>query len=431
MKAKLAIPPPEDWIQFEIVCKKVWGVLWNIPNEIEFNSTNSQGQDGVDLVGIPQGERNYHGIQCKNKRLHLKTGIKNKITTSLIDEEIKKALDFKPSLNHLIIATSLYKDKEIEEHIRSINLQHIKDSIFTVQICFWEYIAEKIQENQNLCNWYLGQRDYVYSHKVEILLNNGEKSKSFQPTFIREKRIYRHQTAAEEREEIEKVAAAFADFKDYKWSIPWSLQLKQLLLSPFRRAKRIKDSDLAKVTLLVNGKPLEREYPTPAKLPRTIRQQPSYEVYQGFYFGLLIKNIGANVIEDYKLSFSLEGDFEEFDVESIPLTQLFNKNYPRHSWKSGDKCGSIEPEKNFLIQNDEFESRNFYIYPRKDIPTEIFIKWTLLARDYSEKGTLSLKIDPTYKEEETVWYIHPDDHPHEEIRYHNLRRDGPQPFNIS
>lgn len=100
MKAKFAVPPPEDWIQFESVCKKVWGLLWNIPNEIDFNSNNSQGQQGIDIAGIPHGEKQYFGIQCKNKRLHLKTGEKNKITTELIDDEIKKAFDFVPILSN-------------------------------------------------------------------------------------------------------------------------------------------------------------------------------------------------------------------------------------------------------------------------------------------------------------------------------------------
>jgi len=49
MKAKLQLPPPEDWTIFEEVCLKVLGILRNIPNTIDFNSTNSQGQDGVDI----------------------------------------------------------------------------------------------------------------------------------------------------------------------------------------------------------------------------------------------------------------------------------------------------------------------------------------------------------------------------------------------
>jgi hypothetical protein len=43
MKAKFQLPAPEDWTIFEQVCLKVWGLIWQIPDKIDINSTNAQG----------------------------------------------------------------------------------------------------------------------------------------------------------------------------------------------------------------------------------------------------------------------------------------------------------------------------------------------------------------------------------------------------
>lgn len=419
------MPPPEDWIQFEIVCKKVWGLLWNIPNEIDLNSTNSQGQHGIDIVGIPNGEKQYFGIQCKNKRFHLKTGEKNKITTALIDDEIRKAFDFVPKLKHLIIATSLYKDRKIEEYVRLKNVDHIAESKFTVQICFWEYISETIQENKQLYNWYLGQRNFVFPHRIEVLFDNRSKQKYFYPEFIKEKRIYRHQTENEIKQESERYCQAFENLKDFGFYTPWHQKLKEFFTSLFRRKRRLKESDLLECKILVDGKPLEREFPERADRFADLDLYPSHEIHQGAYFSLLIRNVGANVIEDYKLSFSLEGDFEEFMKEIPRLTDVLHSEYPRHSWKTGERTGAIQPKDNFLIQKDEFESHSFYILPRKDIPTKVILHWELLARDYSDKGSVDLFIEPKFIEKESLWYIHPNNEPYEEYYYHNKKKSGP------
>ena len=67
MKAPINIHPPKNWQDFETLCLKLWGEIWNIPHEIDFNSDNSQGQNGVDIYGPVVGGLKYNGIQCKNK----------------------------------------------------------------------------------------------------------------------------------------------------------------------------------------------------------------------------------------------------------------------------------------------------------------------------------------------------------------------------
>jgi hypothetical protein len=146
---------PSNWQDFELLCLKLWGEIWEKQHEIEFNSDNSLGQDGVDIYCIPTNQTGYFGIQCKNKKLFKKNGQLNKITKSIIDEEISKAKNFKPKLKKLIIATSIEKEKAIEEYVREINIAHIEQGLFSVQICFWDFISRKMCEYENVYNWYL------------------------------------------------------------------------------------------------------------------------------------------------------------------------------------------------------------------------------------------------------------------------------------
>ena len=69
MEAKKHLRKPENWEDFENLCKKLWGEIWDC-KEIKKNGRKGQTQDGVDVYGIPKGEVSYYGIQCKGKASH-------------------------------------------------------------------------------------------------------------------------------------------------------------------------------------------------------------------------------------------------------------------------------------------------------------------------------------------------------------------------
>jgi hypothetical protein len=48
MKAKKQLRKPENWQDFESLCKKLWGEIWNCP-EIKKNGRKGQPQHGVDI----------------------------------------------------------------------------------------------------------------------------------------------------------------------------------------------------------------------------------------------------------------------------------------------------------------------------------------------------------------------------------------------
>jgi len=52
----------------------------------------------VDVYGIPKGENEYYGIQCKGKDLFTH----KQLTEKEIDEEIKKTQKLKPSTHYFL-----------------------------------------------------------------------------------------------------------------------------------------------------------------------------------------------------------------------------------------------------------------------------------------------------------------------------------------
>jgi tetratricopeptide (TPR) repeat protein len=46
---KKTIQKPENWPDFETLCKQLWGEIWDIPMKIKKNGRNGQPQVGVDV----------------------------------------------------------------------------------------------------------------------------------------------------------------------------------------------------------------------------------------------------------------------------------------------------------------------------------------------------------------------------------------------
>ncbi len=73
---KKQLPKPENWQDFESLCKKLWG----IPNKIKKNGRSGQPQHGVDIYGIPKRETEYWCIQCKGKDEYTKSALTYKLS---------------------------------------------------------------------------------------------------------------------------------------------------------------------------------------------------------------------------------------------------------------------------------------------------------------------------------------------------------------
>ena len=178
MSIKKTIQKPSNWQDFENLCKKLWGEIWG-DSSIKKNGRSGQVQHGVDVYGIPKGEKEYYGIQCKGKDDYTNA----KLTEKEIDEEINKANNFRPALKKLIFATTANKDSKIEEYIRVKNIENISQNKFSVEVFSWEDIADFIEENRNTFNWYMCDVNHKTSHKVDILFQNEQSKITLEPIF--------------------------------------------------------------------------------------------------------------------------------------------------------------------------------------------------------------------------------------------------------
>lgn len=387
MISPVEIAAPKNYHDFEFLCLKLWGEIWEIPHEIEFNSDNPQGQNGVDVYGIPKGEQSYFGIQCKNRKLNLINGEKNRITITDIDQEIFKALSFKPQLKKLIIATSLNKDRQIEEHVRLKNQEHIEKGLFTIQMCFWEFFQRKILEFKNVSDWYLKNENYLQIKKLDLLIND-EKKVTFFPKFKKINKIYQL-----EPEDIRKIN------KD------------------------------ANIRVVKDGLDITDVYPKP--IPKIELKSLSdlfsfskIEWKQYCWFRIRVKNVGQSVIEDFKIDLKFKGDFEEIGVEQPFFTHA--KDFKRNIFEYSNAKSNllIEPLSAILVQNNSFVSNNIYIKPVKNKMQIIEVHWNAIGRDFQDSGILHIETQPKYLVENEYYYVNDPSMVGNQIGYDFIQRQG-------
>lgn len=359
MIAPTNITPPKNWQDFENLCLKLWGEIWNIPHDIDYNSDNSQGQQGVDIYGAVNGGLQYFGIQCKNKKLNLIDGSPNRISTKDIQTEIDNAKSFKPSLTKLIIATSLPKDQKVEEYVRVKNVENLQAGLFSIQICFWDYFERKIPEFQKVYDWYLKNENFHRVREISISFSDGSLEKTIQPKF--QKNINRFLTKTESKKQ---------DSDIIKSSI-----LNNSLYEHFQSLQIVQEHQDRLMSTLINN---------------------THEWQQLCWFSLNIKNNGEHVIEDFKIELDFEGEFVEVGTEhrSPLLSPNFKSNVKEYS--NSKTSLLIKPFSNILVQGDSFETNDIYIIPRLGKLSDVKMHWKLLSRDFEDSGFLEIKIRPLY-----------------------------------
>lgn len=352
---KKTIGKPENWQDFESLCKKLWGEIWNISDSIKKNGRLGQTQYGVDVYGIPKGENTYRGIQCKGKDDYSN----GKLTISEIDSEIEKAKNFVPNLSVYIIATTANKDAKVEEYIRVRDIENRSNS-FEIHYFCWEDIVDLLEECSDTYNWYLngiGQKD-KYDFKVSF--NNFGEDLILKPTFEKNKTRYI-------------LARNFASLQKLNIKIPSSFEfIKEMHFS--------------------------------SKINKSWCN-----------FEIVLENTGKKVIDDwhFKLNFpegvrKIYNEFESIYTISTPL------NLRRVYVSDDEKSLKYYPLNNEpLIQKDRriFEMS---ILANHNVEN-IFAEWELLARDFNVSGKLKIVIEPEYIEK-TDWtevnskeYLRPDE----------------------
>ena len=181
MTLKKSIRLPENWQDFETLCKKLFGEVWDCAKTIKKNGRLGQSQSGVDIYGKPKGETEYWGIQRKGKDNYSNS----KLTEQEIEAEIEKALEFKPKLATFVFATTAPKDAEIEKFVRIKDQESCAKGDFQIDLYSWQDIADLIEENRDTFNWYVNEIQFKDKYDVEVLLDTGKPGGVATPKFLK------------------------------------------------------------------------------------------------------------------------------------------------------------------------------------------------------------------------------------------------------
>ena len=359
---KKTIRPPENWQDFETLCKKLFGEMWGCPNTIKKNGRSGQTQCGIDIYGIPKGESDYWGVQCKGKDNYTNA----KLTENEITEEIEKALTFQPELNTFVFATTAVKDAKIEKFIRIKDVESRAKGNFQISLYCWEDIVDLIEENRNTFNWYVNEVQYKDKFDVEIQFSVN----IFKPTFLK-------------------------TITEYKLQ-PQITDPTEALLAQLSAKKNVVAFDLLSIA------------------------KDMHPLFGGTYkknhawcsFETSIINTGNQVLEDWEFWLEFSDDAHKIDDGSpkgldIIVHKDAMKLIPTLVYEE-DNSILYQPRDNSpLIQK---KSRTFESYCLPKIGSEeIKIHWELLARDFNREGDFIIKIEPEYEIKHKVEYTEIED----------------------
>jgi hypothetical protein len=334
------IGKPENWQDFESLCKKLWGEIWEIPNKIKKNGRLGQEQAGVDVYGVPKGEQNYWGIQAKGKDEYAHA----KLTENEILNEIKKAKTFKPKLSVYIIATTSNKDSKIEEFVRLKDIENQKSDSFEILLYCWEDIVDLLEEHTNVLTWYLHGIGQKGKYDFKISFNNLEDTLILNPTF--EKEITRYRSTDKTDSEI-----------------------------------------------LFNSLNSRMDFPDLISINSVFPFQSNMTNKSWCDFDLVMENTGSAVIEDWRLILKFKSGVALLDSGSTFLPRISLTDYVDDK----NKTITYRPLDNKpLIQKD---NRFFKISLLPDTNSDkIIVEWELLARDFNRTDEFQISIQPDFIE---------------------------------
>jgi len=345
MDASLSLRRPNNWQDFETLCKKLWGEIWNCP-EIKKNGRTGQTQHGVDVYGIPFGEDKYYGIQCKGKDEYTN----KQFSEDEIKEELEKAKSFQPPLKKLYFATTAVKDAGIEEFVRKQNIENIANGLFEVHIFSWEDIVDLIDENKQTHDFYVKSQNFKTSKSVSVTFQDCLTEITLTPKYKKTITHYR-----------QKIVPA----DPYNNPLAHILAQQEKFNKPFGYV----------VATPMSGTKVNLSY--------------GYLYFQ-------IHNTGLDPIEEYKMSFKFEGevlDLKESNEESYSIL-LIPKLYTTdvYLWTES-MSGKVVPKKNILVGDDTYSSDDIFI---KLSPNEyeIDVSWKLISKDFKDEGKLKIIVKP-------------------------------------
>lgn len=353
MIIKKQILKPANWDDFEHLCKRLWGELWNCNDRIKRHGRQGQVQHGVDIYAYCATDNGYCGIQCKGKDEYTHA----QLTKGEIETEIQKAKSFTPPLKRLIFATTANKDATIEEFVREKDIENINQGLFSVELYQWEDIVDLFEIAPLTHKWYINNCQYVQTVDIKLSIEvSNEEVAILRPTFLRKIRRYRHQDAT----------------SNYTNGFPFF------------------HMDLPKL------------------LPQVINHALCEVV-------LFVENVGNTTIEDYKIKIEFDkSEVKKVDnlvhfsiMDSENLRQIKIENQTVFEYSNDDQSLICQPKKedSVLVEKD-INSFKFAVEPVSGLD-KITLKWMFLSRGYSNEGVISIPVEASFKDE--YEYVNVDD----------------------
>ena len=159
----LEIPPPKNESDFERMCAQVYGVVFKDPKP-KMNGRRGQKQGGVDVF-VKSADLGRIGIQCKKYTL-------KPVKWEDVEEEVKKADDFKTPIKQLLLATTAVSDAALLHKIQLLSDQREAVGLFTVEIEFWEDICNHVDSYGVLQDHYAPNTPGAAYHRQEQQLSS-------------------------------------------------------------------------------------------------------------------------------------------------------------------------------------------------------------------------------------------------------------------
>ncbi|MDQ1150329.1 hypothetical protein QE382_002313 [Sphingobacterium zeae] len=353
---KQQILKPENWQDFEELCKVLWGEIWDC-SEIKKNGRAGQTQNGVDIYGIPRNESKYFGIQCKGKDEYTKS----KLTENEICSEINKAKEFKPNLEKLYFATTANKDEKIEEFVRIKNVENLKQGFFEVHLFCWEDIVYLIEQNKRANDWYVKKQNFKTNFRVDVTLCNNKIHETFSPILIKNHIHYKF---------VEEKIISNGNFR--------------IILNPKekRKQRRYIDTEAQPVRYFITGKSINKSSCT---------------------FSIKLKNIGDLQLENFKLYLSFSDDCFRTEIVSKQMKFLDSSKYEYNlRWNQSTSDLEFTNSNQILVPNDEIISDKICLRPDIEFPFCLVIPWKLVSKDFMKTGLLYLEMNSRIEEKESV-----------------------------
>ncbi len=345
MEAKKQLRKPENWDDFESLCKKLWGEIWEC-KEIKKNGRKGQIQNGVDIYGIPKGEKSYYGIQCKGKDEYSH----KQLSEYEIDREINLAKSFIPPLAKLYFATTANKDSTIEEYIRIKDLENRQIDLFEIHLFSWEDIVDLIDENKKTHDWYLNLHKFKGAPDVLVCFEDDEN--------------------------------------ELIGSVPFCEKHTHFILGiePIKNLSEIYDLKGFHFQPTLNSQSFRGE-------------NKSY-----FRFRLKIKNIGSTPIENPKLIIQLNGNYQDIDDENLDLQFIPQKSQVDIEINKEKEMFFVTPRRSSLALEEEYISSIICIKPKIE-GADIELVWKLVSNNYNKEGHLRLRIETYLIQKDTSEYV--------------------------